>query len=78
MEDDIYGELKSLTRQRLHLIWEMAQMGVVHDEDAGLVEALWEHPEYYEVWDRVDKLPDEELIQDGVNPILHVRPSTRL
>jgi hypothetical protein len=73
MEDDIYGELKSLTRQRLRLIWEMAQMGgVLNDEDAVLVKALREHPEYYEVWDRVDELPDEELIQDGVNPILHV------
>ena len=28
-KDDIYRELKSLTRQRLRLIWEMAQMGVV-------------------------------------------------
>jgi hypothetical protein len=37
-----------------------------------MVEALREHPEYYGVWDRVDELSDEELIRDGVNPILHV------
>ena len=68
-----YRELKSLTRQRLRLIWEMAQMGgVLNDEDAILVEALREHPEYYWIWDRVDELSEEELIQDGVNPILHV------
>lgn len=73
MENDIYRKLKNLTRQRLHLIWKMAQMGVVlNDEDAVLVEALQEHPEYYRVWDRADELSDEELIQDGVNPILHV------
>ena len=73
MEDDIYRELKSLNRQRLRLVWEMAQMGgVLNDEDAMLVEALREHPEYYGVWDLVDELSDEELIQDGVNPILHV------
>jgi len=68
-----YRELKSLSRQRLRLIWEMAQMGKIFDgEDAVLVEALREHPEYYEVWDQVDELSDEELVQDGVNPILHV------
>jgi len=74
MEDDIYyRELKSLTRQRLRLVWEMAQMEMaLDDEDAVTVKALREHPEYYEVWDRVDELSDEELIQDGVNPILHV------
>ncbi len=74
MEDDIYYRgLKSLTRQRLRLVWEMAQMGMaLDDEDAVTVKALREHPEYYEVWDRVDELSGEELIQDGVNPILHV------
>jgi hypothetical protein len=73
MEDDIYRELKGLTRQRLRLVWEMAQTGVApNDEDAVLIKALWEHPEYYEVWDQVDELSDDELIQDGVNPILHV------
>ena len=73
MEDDIYREMKDLSRQRLRLIWEMAQMGVVlDDEDAVLVEALREHPEYYGVWDQADELSDEELIRDGVNPILHV------
>jgi hypothetical protein len=73
MEDDIYRELKSLNRRRLRLIWEMAQMGKIFDgEDAVMVEALREHPEYYEIWDWVDELSDEELIQDGVNPILHV------
>jgi hypothetical protein len=47
VEDDIYREMKDLTRQRLRLIWEMAQMGVVpDDEDAVLIQALREHPEY--------------------------------
>jgi hypothetical protein len=65
MKDDIHRDLKSLTRQRLRLIWEMAQMVVVPDDgDAVLIQALWEHPEYYWVWDQVDELSDEELIQD--------------
>ena len=72
MKDDIYRELKSLTRQRLRLIWEMAQMGQILDEDTVTVKSLQEHPEYYEVWDRLGELSDEELIQDEVNPILHV------
>jgi hypothetical protein len=73
VEDDAYRELKRLTRQRLRFIWEMAQMGaVLDDEDAMLVKALQEHPEYYDLWDQVDELSEEELIQDGVNPILHV------
>ena len=73
MEDDIYRELKSLNRRRLRLIWEMAQMGKIFDgENAVMVEALREHPEYYEIWEQVDELSDEELIQDGIHPILHV------
>jgi hypothetical protein len=73
MEDDIYREMEDLGRRRLRLVWEMAQMGVVpNDEDAVLIQALREHPEYYEIWDQVDELSDEQLIQDGVNPILHV------
>ena len=75
MEDDIYREMKDLTRQRLRLIWEMAQMGVVpNDEDAVLAQALREHPEYYEIWDQVDELSDEELIQDGLNFVLCFAP----
>jgi hypothetical protein len=41
-------------------------------EDARLVQAMREHPEYGEVWDHLNELSDEEIEQDGVNPILHV------
>ena len=72
-EADPYQELKALSRQRMRLIWEMAQLGgPLEDEDARLVKAMREHREYVDLWSRLDDLPDEEIERDGVNPIMHV------
>ena len=70
---DPYRKLKTLTRQRMRLVWESAQLNLpLSDEDARLVEVMREHPEYSDLWGRLDELPDEEIERGGVNPILHV------
>lgn len=70
---DPYQELKALTRQRIRLIWEMAQLGApLKDEDARLVKVMHEHPEYSHLWGQLDELSDEQIERGGVNPILHV------
>jgi len=72
-DTDPHQELKTLTRQHMHLVWESAQLGVPFTgEKARMVKAMREHPEYYDLRERLDELSDEELEQGGVNPILHV------
>jgi len=73
MKDDPYQEMKALSRRRLRLIWEMARLGgSIKDDDARLVKAMREHPEYGDLWDRLDELSDAQIEQGGVNPIVHV------
>jgi hypothetical protein len=68
-----YDEMKSLTRQRADLIWEMAQSGgELSDEDARLVQAMHDHPEYADLWGHLGELSGEQIERDGTNPILHV------
>ena len=70
---DVYRDVKALTRQRIRLIWEKAQLGEpLSDEDARLVEAMREHSEYADLWGRLDDLTDAQIERDGTNPILHV------
>jgi hypothetical protein len=37
-----------------------------------MVEVMREHPEYADLWDRLDEVSDEEIEHDGVNPVLHI------
>jgi len=70
---DPYREMKALTRRRIRLVWEMALLGGhLEDEDARLVKAMREHPEYADLWGRLDELSDEQIERDGTNPIMHV------
>jgi hypothetical protein len=70
---DLYREMKALTRQHMRLVWEEAQLGMpLTGENARMVSAMREHPEYSDLWGRLDELSDEEIERDGVNPILHI------
>ena len=70
---DVQRELKALTRQRIRLTWEIAQLGgPLSDEDTRLVEVMREHSEYADLWGRLDDLTDAQIERDGTNPILHV------
>jgi hypothetical protein len=65
---DIYGEMKALSRQRIRLIWETAQLGgPLPDEEARLVEVMREHPEYADLWGRLDTLSDEQIRSPGAS-----------
>ena len=67
-------QLQSLTRQQMRLLWQLAQTGApLEDEHARLIKIMREHPEYADLWGRLDELSDTEIERDGVNPILHVQ-----
>lgn len=74
MSDDELRQARSLSRQRMRTIWEISGLDEsrLSDEDRVLVEAMRLHPEYYDLWGRLDEVTDEELERDGSNPILHV------
>jgi hypothetical protein len=74
MADDEMRQLRTLSRQHMRMIWEMSGLDEsrLSEEDRSLVEAMRLHPEYYDLWDRLDEVTDEELERDGSNPILHV------
>ena len=66
-------QMRVLTRQRLGRVWQMAQLGTkLEPEDARLVKAMREHPEYADIWDQLSELSDQEIERDGVNPIVHI------
>ncbi len=70
---DPYRDLRTLSRLRLQMIWESAQLGMpLEDEEARTAQVMQEHPEYAGLWARLDTVSDAELEKDGVNPILHV------
>jgi Domain of unknown function (DUF1841) len=72
-EDPLLSQIKSLNHQRLHLIWQATQAGGdLNDEDALLAQIMREHPEWYPIWERLDRLSDAELEKGGVNPVMHV------
>jgi hypothetical protein len=70
---DAYREMKALTRQHIRLVWEAAQLDMpVTDEDARLVSVMRDHPQYDDLWGRLDELTDEAIEREGVNPLLHI------
>ena len=74
MADNEMYQLRALSRQRMRMIWEMSGLDEsrLSEEDRSLVEAMRLHPEYYDLWGRLDEVSDEELERDGSNPIMHV------
>ena len=73
MNDFDHDQLKSLTRHRTRLVWQQANLGgLLSNEDARLVQAMREHPEYADLWDHLDELSDEQIERDGTNPVAHV------
>jgi len=73
MNEESLGPLKTLTRNRLRLIWEMAQAGgVLSAADALTAQLMGEHPEWHQRWARADELSDAEFTTGDVNPALHI------
>jgi len=61
-------------RQHLRLIWEVSALDQegLSEEDQLLVEIMQLHPDYYDLWERLDEVSDDEIERDGTNPVLHV------
>jgi hypothetical protein len=74
MSESDLSELKRATRQHLAAVWKLAQLIDQADdvETTNLIKALKEHPEYHEVWDRLEEYGDQDIEIDGVSPILHI------
>jgi hypothetical protein len=61
------------SRQHTFTLWQQSRSGVeLTGEEGRLVRAMREHPAYYDLWDNLDGLSDDEVEWDGVNPIMHV------
>lgn len=74
MMDDQMKEMRQDSRQHMRMVWELSGLdeSQLNDEDRGLLEAMRMHPEYYDLWGRLDEVSDEELERDGSNPVLHI------
>jgi hypothetical protein len=74
MDNETKAAMRETSRRRMREIWEQssADEAQLNDEEQGLLAAMRLHPEYYQLWDRLDELSSEELEQDGTNPILHI------
>ena len=73
MSDKISNAMRAISRDQLHDLWQRAKEGEpLEGEDAILAKAMQEHTEYIEVWEQLDELGGDELVVDGVNPILHI------
>ncbi|MBN1993950.1 MAG: DUF1841 family protein [Anaerolineae bacterium] len=73
-ETDKMRRLRQLSRQRMRLIWEIASLDEtsLSNEERLLVNIMRLHPEYYDLWERLDEVTEAELERDKTNPVLHV------
>ena len=76
MEDESRIELRKLTRERAHLLWEIAKTGdlnTLSPEDKKMAEIMLEHEEYHNQFEVADLLSEHEYdVENEVNPFLHV------
>jgi len=73
MVESPLDDMKRSNRKVLHRIWQAAQAGQpLSGEEAMLAEIMREHTEWHHVWNRLDKISDAQLEEDGVNPVMHL------
>jgi hypothetical protein len=41
-------------------------------EQTRMVQAMGEHPEFYDLWARLGNLSKQEIERDGTNPLMHI------
>ena len=71
-EPDIYGELRQISHEHIYQIWQIAKLGgLLEGEDVQRAQAMRDHPEFYDVWDRANEFGEEQMTVNGVNPFLH-------
>jgi hypothetical protein len=56
------------------MVWGTPESDIAQlsDEDRILLQIMRIHPDYYDLWNRLAEVSDEELERDGTNPIYHV------
>lgn len=67
-------ELIRKLKQHMQLVWELSALDEesLGPDDQALAEIMQLHPQYYNLWERLDELSNEELLGDGTNPVVHV------
>jgi hypothetical protein len=67
-------DLTKKFQRHMHMVWELSALAEesLSDDDQVLAEIMQMHPEYYDLWSRLDEITDDELAQTPVNPVLHV------
>jgi hypothetical protein len=71
--NDPYGAMRELSHERIYTLWQAAKANAtLTGEDAQLVQAMREHPEYYDTWEHLTEFEREPVVINGVNPLLHV------
>jgi len=75
--DEMFGELRGLNREHMHMIWEVAKSGdldVLEAEERQIAEVMLEHQdEYFNQFEMADVLADHEFDPESeTNPFLHV------
>lgn len=67
-------ELRQVTREHIRSVWARSSQDqpILNDEDRVLLQVMQMHPEYSDLWARLDQVADEEIERDGTNPILHI------
>ena len=73
MNDELSQAMKAINRDQLHDLWLRAKEGEpLEGEEAILARMMQEHVEYLDVWERIDEVGGDELVVNGVNPVMHV------
>lgn len=66
--------VRELTRLQMWEIWQAGKQGLALDaENARLYEVMEHHMQHAALWDRLDTASDEDVMENGVNLVLHVR-----
>lgn len=73
MNDELSNAMKAMNRDQLHDLWVRTNEGEpLEGEEAVLARMMREHTEYIDVWKRLGEIGGDELVVDGVNPIVHI------
>ena len=67
-------ELIKKLQQHMQLVWELSALDEegLSSEDQALAEIMQMHPAYYDLWNRLATVTDEELAKIDPNPIVHI------
>ncbi len=73
MNNEISQAMRAVSRDELHELWLRIKEGEpLEGDEAVFARMMREHTEYHKVWERLDEIGGDELVVDGVNPILHI------